>query len=146
MANEVVANFTLQYIINNIRDTPSDTVRDDVDNADTAKGATPGLVNVATTGTDVSLAAVTVPGWARFKNIDLVGSTKFVTWGVWDPETGKFYRMGELGPGHVAQFKMSRRFKWEYGTGSGTIGSSTNTLRFYADGGTVPVQVMIYER
>lgn len=146
MANEFVATFTLQVNVNNVKDQFSATVRDDADSVSTAKGATPGLVNVATTGTDVSLAALTVPGWAWLKNTDADDSTKFVTWGVWDPEVGKFYPLGELGPGDVALFKFSRRFLWEYGTGTGTVGSPTNTLRLYADGGTVPVQVRVYER
>ena len=93
-------------------------------------GPTPGSVTVSVAGIDVSLAELAVPGLCVIENQD---PTNFVTFGIWDPETTKFYPLGELLPGEIYVLRLSRDLAWEYGAGTGTTGPETNTLRFRAN-------------
>lgn len=106
-----------------------------------SKGPTPGAIEVSIYGTDVDLSELTTPGIVRISNQD---DTNFVTWGIADPDTDKFYPVGEIGPGKFWQFQFSRYLGGEYaasGTGTGTSGASNNTFRIIAD--TAPCTVLV---
>lgn len=113
---------------------------------DGAIGPTPGAFRVGVTGTDVDLSQIDVPGLCRFSNQD---PTNFVTYGIADPETDKFYPLGELLPGEFYVLRLSRLLGWEYAedmVGTGTTGAKTNTLRFMADTAECTVLAEIFER
>lgn len=106
-------------------------------------GPTPGAFVASVAGTDADLTGLTVPGFCWMQNMD---SLNFVQFGVWDPETEKFYPVGELLPGESCLFRLSRNLGVEYeGTGSGTTGP-TNRLRFKADTSPCNVRVDAFER
>lgn len=108
---------------------------------DGALGPTPGAVLVGIYGTDVDLSQLTQPGICRVSNQD---ASNFVSYGPYDPELDKFYPVGEILPGEFYLFRLSRNLGNEYagtGTGTGTTGAETNTLRFVAD--TEPVVVLV---
>jgi hypothetical protein len=110
-----------------------------------ALGPTPGAFLASVYGTDVDLSELTQPGLCRLSNQD---ATNYVTYGVVDPETDKFYPLGEILPGEFFVLRLSRNLKWEYagsGTGTGTTGANTNTLRFIADTAACVVLAEIFE-
>lgn len=112
---------------------------------DGALGPTPGAIVVSIYGTDVDLSQLTVPGLCRLSN---ESATNYVTYGICDPETDKFYPLGELRPGEFNLLRLSRELGQEYagsGTGTGTSGPKTNKLRFMADTATCSVLVEIFE-
>lgn len=113
-------------------------------NADVAgsKGPSPGAITVATTGTDVDLSELSSPSLCRLMNLD---GTNYVTVGVWDPENSLFFPSLELLPGETYIVRLSRFLQWEFGTGTGTSGSETNTLRMYADTAACDVLVEAFE-
>ena len=106
------------------------------------KGPTPGALAVSVTGTNVDLSQLTTPGWCKITNLSTVN---FVEWGIYDPETTKFYPVGEIPAGKWTVFKFSRNFAWEYGVGTGTSGAETNVLRLRADTAACNVSVEAYE-
>ena len=105
------------------------------------KGPSPGSILASTDGTDVDLSELNQPGFCRFVNQD---SANFVTIGIWDPSSGTFYPMLELGPGEIAVVKLSRYLEGEIlGTGTGTTGSTN--LRIKADAAPCNVLVEAFE-
>jgi len=106
------------------------------------KGPTPGAFAVSVTGTDVDLSELTTPGYCRFANQD---DENFVEYGIYDPETEKFYPLGEILAGESYVLRLSRNLAWEYGTGTGTSGPETNTLRFRANTAVVSILVEAFE-
>jgi hypothetical protein len=106
------------------------------------KGPTPGALAVSVAGVNVDLSQLTTPGWCKITNLD---PTNFIEWGVWDPETTKFYPVGEIPAGKWIVFKFSRNVAWEYGAGTGTSGPETNVLRLRADTAACNVSVEAYE-
>jgi hypothetical protein len=114
---------------------------------DGALGPTPGAFLVSLYGTDVDLAELTVPGLCRVSNQD---ADNYVSYGIMDPETGKFYLLGEILPGEFFIFRLSRNLGQEYasagtGTGTGTVGANTNVLRFIANTANCVVLVEAFE-
>lgn len=107
-----------------------------------AKGPVPGAFTATLAGTDVDFSELTQPGLALFKNLD---PTNFVTWGVWDPDTSKFYPVADILPGEFYPIRLSRLLSGELGTGAGTTGPNTNTLRFKADTAPLDVSVEAFE-
>jgi hypothetical protein len=110
-----------------------------------AKGPTPGAFTVSVHGTDVDLSELITPGLARFYNQD---PTNYVSYGIADPETDKFYPLGEILPGEFWPIRLSRLLGQEYaqaGTGTGTAGAETNTLRFMANAAPCNVVVEAFE-
>ena len=110
-----------------------------------AMGPTPGAFLATVYGTDVDLSELTQPGLCRISNQD---STNFITFGVTDPETNKFYPMGELLSGEFYIFRLSRNLGWEYpgtGTGTGTSGAETNTFTVVANTASCVVLVEAFE-
>ena len=112
---------------------------------DGALGPTPGAIVVSIYGTDVEFSQLTVPGLCRLSNED---ATNYVTYGICDPETDKFYPLGELLPGEFYVLRLSRELGWEYagsGTGTGTTGALTNKLCFVANTAACTVLVEAFE-
>lgn len=84
-----------------------------------SRGPTPGTINVATAGTDVSFAALAaLGGLCRIMNLD---ATNYVTYGIWNSTT--LFNLGELLPGESYVLRLSRAL----GNGAGY------TLRMKAD-------------
>lgn len=127
-------NIILQYQSqpNNFRDTVSGR-----------KGPVPGAINVAVSGTNVSLAELTTPGWVRIHNLDL---SNYLTWGIFEGTTGRFIAIGELPAGKSCVFKFSRVFGHEYGygTGTGSYGSGS-LLQLRADTAALNALVEAFE-
>ena len=140
MANEAVIYSGLQ-IINGDWNVPMG-VPSYVADVTGIKGPTPGALAVSVAGTNVDLSQLTTPGWCKIINLSTVN---FVEWGVYDPETTKFYPIGEIPAGKWIVFKFSRNFAWEYGVGTGTTGAETNVLRLRADTAVCNVSVEAYE-
>lgn len=98
-------------------------------------GPTPGAVVATTSGTDVDLSFLTVPGWAFITNIDPIEADggNPVDIGIWDPDTDKFYPFARLKPQQAFPMPLSPFLSMEFGegssTGTGTTGASVNTLR-----------------
>lgn len=113
---------------------------------DATFGPTPGAMAVATTGTDVDLSRLTVPGLCKIANLD---TTNFIEYGIWDPEAAKFYPLGEIRPGEFYVLRLSRNLFDEFaggpGTGTGTTGPATNTLRLRADNADCNAVVEAFE-
>jgi hypothetical protein len=106
-------------------------------------GPTPGAVAVSTEGTDISLAQLSDPGYCHIRNIDTVNDFQ---WGVWDPETSRFYPVGHLKPGQSVVFCLARDFGEEYtNTGTGTT-AGTNRLRCKAIGGASVALIECFSR
>ena len=106
-----------------------------------ALGPTPGAFLASIYGTNVDFDELTIPGLCKISNQD---ATNYVTFGICDPETNKFYPLGELLPGEFYILRLSRWLGQEYpgsGTGTGTSGAKTNTLQFVAD--TVACVVLV---
>jgi len=112
---------------------------------DGALGPTPGAFVVSIYGTDVDLSELSQPGLCRISNQD---STNYVTYGISDPETDKFYPLGEILPGEFFILRLSRMLGWEFaeaGIGTGTTGVKTNTLCFIANTTDCVVLVEAFE-
>jgi hypothetical protein len=112
---------------------------------DGAMGPTPGAFLASIYGTDVDLSELTTPGLCRISNQD---PANYVTFGTCDPETDKFYPLGEILPGEFYLLRLSRWLGQEYagsGTGTGTSGAKTNTLRFVAHTAACVVLVEAFE-
>jgi hypothetical protein len=110
-----------------------------------SKGPTPGAIEVSIYGTDVTFSELTTPGIIRISNQD---DTNFITWGIADTDTDKFYPVGEILPSHFWQFQLSRYLGREYaasGTGTGTTGAANNTFRIIADTAACNVLVEAFE-
>ena len=140
MANEARVNCSLQIRTGNLTYTSQPTGFQ----ADVAgvKGPSPGAVTVSTAGTDIDLSELPTPGLATLQNLD---EDNYVTYGSYDPETTKFYPLGELLPGEIFPIRLSRLLGWEQGTGTGTDGPETNRLRFYANAAECVVVVNAFE-
>lgn len=112
---------------------------------DGALGPTPGAFVASIYGTDVDLSELTQPGLCRLSNQD---PTNYVSYGIVDPETDKFYPIGEILPGEFFVLRLSRNLGLEYygsGTGTGTSGANTNKLRIVADTADCVVLVEVFE-
>lgn len=111
-----------------------------------ARGPTPGTILATIYGTDVDISLLTVPGLCRIQNLD---ATNWIEYGIRDPETNKFYPLGEVGPGESYPMKLSRNIEWEYagsGTGTGTSGDSNNRFCIRANTASCYVLVEAFER
>ena len=142
MADEVSIRNSLQISDSPLdyRSQPTQFLGDIV--AANPKGPCPGAITVAVAGTDVDFSELTTPGYCRLQNLD---DTNFVTYGIWDPEGGVFYPLGEILAGETYVLRLSRDLAWEYGTGTGTSGAETNTLRFKADTASLVVLIEAFE-
>lgn len=105
-------------------------------------GPAPGLQRIPTTGKDIDLSELNVPGPCFIKNMD---QTNFVTYGIKEPATGKFYPWGDLRPGEASLFRFSKYLGEEFiGIGTGTD-PTPNTVHFMANTAAVQVYIGAYE-
>lgn len=147
MANEarVTTSLTIRKVSGTIvllDERHSDSFAVDVDGA---AGPTPGLVSISTSGTDVDFSRLTYPGLVRFKSLD---ATNYVDVGAYEPATGVFYPLFEVGPGESYVHKLSRNLGEQWGgtvTGTGTD-AENNTIRMRANGAAVNMYVGAFER
>lgn len=98
-------------------------------------------------GTDVDLSGFTDPGWCHIINNEASGGVT-VSWGIYDPETDRYYPLGKLEPGQdTGLFQLDDLFRGEFvGTGTGTD-LGINRLRVKAkDGDSASVFVGVFER
>lgn len=105
-------------------------------------GPVPGALIVPVSGINIDFTGLTQPALCWMINLD---ETNFVTVGVSDPETVVFYPILELLPGECYAVRLSRNLSQELGTGTGTIGPSTNTLQLRADTASCNVRVEAFE-
>ena len=133
MANEVTVRTTLQVITGSIEyiSRPQQFTADMTGE----KGPGPGVVEISIAGTIIDLSEFTTPAFCRIQNIGRVdGGTAdantYVEYGVMDPETSIFYPLGEMLIGESYIIRLSRNIFEEYntGTGTGTVGPTTNTV------------------
>lgn len=98
-----------------------------------------GAVLVSQNGTDINLSNLTTPGgWCRIFNTD---PTNYVTYGVRDPDTNKFYPVGELLAGEFVIIRLSRLLGADIaGTGSAEF-QSDKLFHFEAHGASLYVQI-----
>lgn len=117
------------------------------DDQTTPGGGVPGVVVASESGTDVSFSPLVQPAWVELVNIEAAGGAR-AEWGMFDPQTGVFIPVGELEPGDIAVFKLSRNFgeEWvSFGTATATT-ISNNTLRVKGYGGACRVSVKAHEK
>jgi hypothetical protein len=110
------------------------------------KGPAVGAITVTPYGTDVSFSELTTPGICQLTN---QSATDTVEYGVYDPEADRYLPFGEIQPGESYLVRLSRNFGWETlgsGTGTGTIGMSTNMLRIRSLGEECNVLVEAFEK
>lgn len=105
-------------------------------------GPTPGQIVATVAGTDVDLSELASPGWCRIRNI----GDYTVHVGIYDPQTFKFYPMIQVKADQFQVIELSSELFQEYGTGTGTTGPDTNTLRVKAETASTKVVVEAFER
>jgi hypothetical protein len=139
MSDEVVFRCELSILKGNLnyRSNPNDFRADMV--AVVPKGPCPGAFTVPTTGIDVDLSELTVPGPCRIYNLD---DTNKVHYGIADG-TG-FHPLGEVGPGEGYVIRLSSRLGNEYGSGTYLI-DATEKLHFQAENASCNVLVEAFE-
>lgn len=111
------------------------------------KGPTPGSITVTYDGTLIDLSELTDPGYLHMVNQEPTEGTT-VSWGVYDPQTNRYYPIGVLRPGKPVFFELDELFGSEFYpvTGTGT-GISSNSLMIKAkDGDSATVFVGAFER
>ena len=109
------------------------------------KGPSPGAVTAIRTGTVVSFAALTIPGFCRISSLDS-DTGNYVEYGIYDPQTDVFYPLGEVGPGESYIIKLSRNLLEEYaGTGTGTT-AATNSFMLKAFNASADCLVEAFEK
>lgn len=146
MADEITMNLSL-----NVRKGKLDyqskptAVRVNMDGA--SRGPTPAYITVNQYGSDVDLSQLDTPGICRIMNLS-EDDDVWIEYGVWDPETGVFYPFGEALSGEFYILRLSRFLGSEQlGTGTGTGGPATNTLRIKCYGAeTCEVLVEAFEK
>jgi hypothetical protein len=95
-----------------------------------ARGPSPGAVNVAVAGTDVTFTQLTRPALCRITNLDAVN---YIEYGIRDASTNRWYPLGEVLPGEFYIIRLSRNLFREYpGTGTGSY-APADTLRLRAN-------------
>lgn len=100
-------------------------------------GPSPGELIIDASGRDVFFTELTTAGWAWIQNMeDPTTSDVYVTFGIYDQTTRKFFALGELLPGEGIPFRFSRQMTNIYlGSGTGTLSAAGRAnLRFEAHG------------
>jgi len=109
------------------------------------KGPTPGAITITVYGEDVSFSELVSPGLCMLTNQD---DTETVDYGIHDPESDKFYPLGEIRAGEKYLLRFSEDLGGEYpgaGTGTGTSGPKTNAFRLRSRTGDCIVLVEAFE-
>jgi hypothetical protein len=105
-------------------------------------GVTPGQITVPTTGIAVDFSELTQAGVCTIQNLD---QTNYVTIGVKDTGTNRFYPLDEILPGETWARRISRKLgKQFFGTGTGT--GTDNVLWLDADTAACRVVVKCFEK
>ena len=142
MANEAQVRISLQIL----KDAMDYRSQPTVFHADVSgtKGPSPGAITVNPGGTDVDLSELILPGLCRIKNLDL---NHFLEYGIFDPESGVFFPLGEILPKEFYVIRLSRNLFQEFGTGTGTadIGAGTNRLRLKSSAHAIDALVEAFE-
>lgn len=108
-----------------------------------AGGPSPGGFTAAVLGTDVDLSALATPGACIIRNYD---PSNYVTVGIRDPETNRFYPFLKVGPGQSFPLYLAPDIEEEYQTGTGTLSpAGSNRLHIRANLAPCPVSVEAYE-
>ena len=108
-------------------------------------GPSPGGLTIPIGGVVVDLSQFVTPGLYEIANLEEEGGNYF-TYGIYDPEQGRFYPWGECHPGQSFVGLFSRDLREEYvGTGTGTT-APTNKVFLKANGGTVAGYLGAFER
>ena len=110
-----------------------------------ARGPSPGVVTVPTIGVTIDFSVLTQAGLCRIMNLD---ETNYVEFGIKDPETNKFYPVGELLAGESYVFRLSRNVGEEQagtGSSSATTGPDTNVFWMRADTASCDVVVEAFD-
>lgn len=100
-------------------------------------GPTPGGIIATVAGVDINFGSLTIPALCVIQNYD---PTNFVEWGMWDPVYSEFMPLGEVLPLEGYIIRLSRRFGFVEGVGTGTTGSG-RTLRVKAN--TAPCDIFV---
>lgn len=103
------------------------------------KGPSPGTITITTTGTDINLSQVGLPGLCYIQNLD---ETNYVVVGVYDGTS--FFPLLELLPGEGYPLRLYRYIGTEF-IGTGTP-ADVNTLRIKAFVAPCLVKVECFER
>ena len=107
------------------------------------KGPTPGALTIPVGGKVVSFEELSTAGFCMLHNLD---TTNYVEYGIRDPDSDRFYPLGEIGPGETYILKLTRNLNEEYiGTGTGTS-SPGNQFFMKANTADVVVSVECFER
>lgn len=111
-------------------------------NLSTAKGPSPGSMQVTPNGTDVDLSKLTRPGYVRFMNQD---ANNYVEIGVYVLATGIFFPLFELQPGESYVMRFSRNlFEEVVGATTGTAaGTPYASVRLRATNAHSAVNVLV---
>lgn len=137
MANEATVGSSLQIKVGSLDYQARPTAfKADVS---TGRGPTPGVLLVATTGTNVSFAQLSYPGLCRIQNLD---STNYVILGIYDGAS--FHPLLELLPGETYVVRLYRYLGSEF-VGTGT-NADVNNLRLMAIGAACRVLVEAFEK
>lgn len=142
MSDEASVKQGLQITIGGRRiySPPAASFRIDVS---TAKGPTPGSVTALAIGTDVDLSQLTVPGLCHIINYS---ATDYLEYGIYDPETNRFYPLGEIAASSEYVFEFSRNlFEETAGTGTSPL-SATNRFRVRGGNSTIECVVNAFEK
>ncbi len=142
MSDEATVKQSVQISISGRRiyNPPAASFRVDVS---TAKGPTPGSVTATAGGVDVDLSQLTVPGLCHIINYS---TTDFLEYGVYDPETDRFYPLGEVAAEGEYIFEFSRNLFGEFaGTGTAEL-SATNRFRVRGGNSTIECTVNAFEK
>ncbi len=107
------------------------------------RGPTPGAFVASKTGTDVDLSELSqMGGLCRIQNLD---STNFITYGLFDTSSFRFYPLGDVLPGESYVLRLSQELGEEIGTGSGTANLGGSTLRIKAHGAACQVLIEAFD-
>lgn len=140
MANEIQVRSSLQVNNGNLRYQSQPTAFTATQNGG-AKGPTPGMLSVSTTGTDVDLSQLSTPGVCRIMNLD---DTNYIEWGIHDGSL--FHPIGEALPGESYVIRFSRNLGEEESVpGTGTT-AVLNAFYLRANTGTCQVLVEAFEQ
>ncbi len=137
MAGEIVTQITMAVRKNNINNVLNDGPM--IIDMDGYGGPAPGQVTVPTTGVDIDLSELDIPGECLIKNLD---TTNFVIGGVTDGTD--FIPLFEIEAGKKCYFRFYRYFGQDW-TGTGTSGGTTWSLRLQADTAECKVVINAYE-
>lgn len=140
MADEATIRQGIQIIVGGRRIYAPPTAAFKVD-VSVATGPTPGRITALVTGTDVDLSALTTPGLCHIINYS---TTDYLIWGIYDPETLRFYPVGEVAAEGEQVIELSRELAGEF-TGTAEV-SSTNRLQVRGGAGTVECAVNAFEK